>query len=129
MSKNQSELDKRIKSFHYAIEGCYYVLKTQKNARIHAAITSGVIILGVWLMIPRQDWAMLILTIALVWMAEFLNTSIEAIVDMTMPDPHPLAKIAKDVSAGAVLLSAVAAIIVGLIILGPPLWAYFSARL
>ncbi len=123
MSKDQSELNKRIRSFQYAFEGCFYVLKTQKNAWIHAVITIGVIILGVWLVIPGFDWALLVLTITLVWMAEFFNTAIEAVVDMMMPDPHPLAKIAKDVSAGAVLLVAVAAVIVGLLILGPPLWA------
>lgn len=118
---NHSEIKKRVKSFQFAFEGCLYVLKTQKNAWIHAIITLGVIFLAIWLVIPREDWAILILTIALVWMAEFFNTAVEAIVDMMMPDPHPLAKVAKDVSAGAVLLVALAAVVVGLLILGPPL--------
>jgi diacylglycerol kinase len=65
----------------------------------------------------------LILTIMAVWMAEFMNTALEAVVDMTMPDPHPLAKVAKDVAAAGVLVGACGAVLVGLLILGPPLWA------
>ena len=60
-------------------------------------------------------------------MGEAVNTAVEAIVDMVMPEFHPLAKIAKDVAAGGVLLSAVAAAIVGLLILGPPLWSFISS--
>ena len=63
---------------------------------------------------------------ALVFVAEFLNTAIEVVVDLASPQIHPLAKVAKDVGAGAVLLAAVAAVLVGLLILGPPLWAKLS---
>ena len=123
MSDNgQSELHKRIKSFKYAYEGCWYVIRTQKNAWIHAFFTLTIIIVGLWLNLARYDWVFLVLAIALVWMAEFLNTAIEAIVDMAAPDYQPLAKIAKDVSAGAVLIAALAALVIGLLILGPPLW-------
>jgi diacylglycerol kinase len=79
--------------------------------------------LGLWLRLPPRDWAVLLLTIMAVWMGEFINTAIEAVVDMTMPDHHPLAKVAKDVAAAAVLVGACGAIVIGLLILGPPLVA------
>jgi len=65
---------------------------------------------------------MLVLTTAMVFAAEFMNTAIEAVVDLASPDKHPLAKIGKDVGAAAVLVAALAAILIGLLILGPPLW-------
>ncbi len=128
MTKNngRKELNKRIKSFNYAFEGWGYVLRTQKNAWIHAFVTIMVVITGLWLGLSRYDWVLLIIAIAIVWITEFLNTALEAIVDMTMPDPHPCAKVAKDVGAGAVLLSAFAAILIGLLVLGPPLWEIIS---
>jgi len=121
-NNNRRELHQRAKSFQYAIEGWWYVMRTQKNAWIHAFASLVAFVLGLWLGLSRTDWALLILTIVIVWMAEFMNTALEAVVDMTMPEPHPLAKVAKDVSAAAVLLGASAAVLVGLIILGPPLW-------
>ena len=71
---------------------------------------------------PARDWAVLILTIAMVFTAEFINTAIEAVVDLASPEKHPLAKVGKDVGAAAVLISAIAAVLIGLLILGPPLW-------
>ena len=76
-----------------------------------------------WVGIGRAEWAVLVLTIAGVLVLEALNTAIEAIVDLASPRYHPLARAAKDVAAGMVLLSAIAAVVVGLLILGPPLWA------
>jgi diacylglycerol kinase len=67
---------------------------------------------------------MLITVICMVWMAEFLNTALEAVVDLASPSHHPLAKTGKDVGAAAVLITALTSIIVGLLILGPPLWSY-----
>lgn len=116
------ELKSRVMSFRYAFQGWWYVLRTQKNAWIHAGISLIVFSLAFWLGLSRQDWAILILTIMVVWMAEFANTSLEAVVDMVMPDPHPLAKIAKDVAAAMVLVGAMGAVLVGLLVLGPPLW-------
>jgi diacylglycerol kinase (ATP) len=113
----------RIVSFGHAFRGWWYVLRTQKNAWIHAAVTTAVVILGFWLQLPARDWAVLVLTIAMVWAAEFLNTSIEAVVDLASPVHHPLAKVGKDVGAAAVLIAAGASVLVGLLILGPPLWA------
>lgn len=119
---SQRELRRRAKSFQYAFEGWWYVLRTQRNSLIHAVASLTVIGLGLWLRLSRHDWALIILAIAIVWMAEFMNTALEAIVDMTMVEKHPLAKVAKDVSAAAVLLGAFAAVLVGILILGPPLW-------
>ena len=122
-TEKKSELYNRAKSFQYAFEGWWYVLRTQHNAWIHAVITLAVAGVGLWLKLPLRDWAVLILTFMAVWMAEFMNTAIEAVVDMTMPDVHPLAKIAKDVAAAAVLVGALGAVLIGLLLLGPPLWA------
>jgi diacylglycerol kinase len=85
-----------------------------------------VIALGVWLGLDINSWAVIVLIMALVWVAEFANTAIEAVVDVVSPDHHPLAKIAKDVSAAAVIIAALAAVIIGLLILGPRLWERLS---
>jgi len=111
----------RIRAFRHAFRGLFYVMKTQRNAWIHTAITLAVLIIGIWLKISLTEWAILILTIAIVFMAEFINTAIEAVVDLASPNKHPLAKIGKDVGAAAVLVAAFAAVLVGLLILGPPL--------
>ena len=113
----------RIRSFGYAFRGWWHVLRTQQNAWIHAIISTAVIILSLWLRLPPRDLAVLLLTIAMVWAAEFFNTAIEAVVDLASPMHHPLAKVGKDVGAAAVLIAALAAVGVGLLILGPPLWA------
>lgn len=113
----------RIAAVGHALHGWGYVLKTQHNARIHSLAAAAVILLGFWLNIPPRDWAVLALAIAMVFTAEFINTAIEAVVDLASPVHHPLAKVGKDVGAGAVLVAALAAILIGLLILGPPLWA------
>ncbi len=115
-------LRSRMRSFRYAFHGWRYVLRTQQNAWVHASIATAVLAVGLWLRLPARDWAVLLLTIAMVFMAEFLNTAIEAVVDLASPERHPLAKAGKDVGAAAVLIAALAAIGVGVLILGPPLW-------
>lgn len=116
----------RITAFGHAFRGWGHVLKTQQNAWIHSLIASVVIVLGVWLQLSATHWAIIVLTIAMVFTAEFINTAIEAIFDLASPSYHPLAKVGKDVGAGAVLVAALAAVIVGLLILGPPLWSRLS---
>jgi diacylglycerol kinase (ATP) len=120
-------LYQRLLSFRYAFEGWWYVLRTQRNAWIHALITLAVFALAFWLPLSRHDWAVLILIITAVWMAELMNTALETLVNLVSPDYHPLAKIAKDVGSGAVLLGALGAVLIGLLILGPPLWAKLAA--
>lgn len=117
----------RAASFRHAFGGLFHVFHTQRNAWIHIAIAIAVLIAGLWVGLPPRDWAVIVLTVALVFTTEFINTSIEAIVDLASPDNHPLAKIGKDVGAAAVLVSALAAILVGLLILGPPLWERLAA--
>jgi len=112
----------RLLSFRFAFEGWWYVIRTQRNAWIHATISFAVIITSIWLDLSFRDWAILTMAIALVWMSEFLNTALEAVVDLTSPEKHKLAKVCKDVGAAAVLIAAISAILVGLLILGPPLW-------
>ena len=128
----KSFITSRIHAFGHAFRGWGHVLQTQYNAWIHSLIAAMVIAMGAWLEITARDWAILVLTISMVFMAEFINTAIEAVVDLASPALHPLAKVGKDVGAGAVLVAALAAIIVGFLILGPPLWlkllTIFSAK-
>jgi len=121
MNKFGEFLASRAHSFENAFHGWWYVLRTQPNAWIHAAISTAVVLVAIWLRLPLRDWAVLFLTIAMVWTAEFINTALEAVVDLVSPHPHPLARVGKDVGAAAVLLAALASILIGLLILGPPL--------
>lgn len=122
MNKVRLFLVSRWYSFGHAIRGWVYVLRTQQNAWVHAVAAVVVCLLGLWLGLPPRDWAVIVLTITMVFAAEFVNTAIEAVVDMASPAKHPLAKVGKDVGAAAVLIAAIAAVLIGLLILGPPLW-------
>lgn len=122
-TKGIGELQRRVLSFSHAFDGWRYVLLTQRNAWIHAGVSVMVFALAFWLDLPRFEWAILLLAMTLVWLAEFANTALEAVVDLVTPDYHPLAKTAKDVAAAAVLVGALGAALIGLLILGPPLWA------
>lgn len=121
----ESELYSRIKSFQYAFEGWRFVLRTQHNAWIHAVISLAVFATAFWLDLAATDWAILILAIMIVWVTEFVNTAVETVVDLAQSEINPLAKIAKDVAAAAVLLGAAGAVLVGILIMGPPLWKRF----
>jgi diacylglycerol kinase (ATP) len=116
----------RIESFKYAFSGWWFVLRTQKNAWIHAIASISVLAIAAWLHLSFRDWAVLILTIGTVWTAEFINTALEAVVDLSTPNHHPLAKVGKDVGAAAVLIASLSAIVIGLLILGPPFWSRIS---
>lgn len=115
-------LKSRGRSFRYAFHGWWFVIRTQKNAWIHAIVSIIVIILALWLGLSAWDWAVIIIAIAMVWTAEFLNTALEAVVDLASPERNHLAKVGKDVGAAAVLIAASSSAIIGLLILGPPLW-------
>jgi diacylglycerol kinase (ATP) len=116
-----SFIKKRFQSFKPAIDGWLSVLRNQPNSWVHALISILVLLLAVWLDIERLEWALILLTMALVWITEFLNTAIEAVVDLASPESHPLAKMGKDIGAAAVLISALAALIIGTIIFAPRL--------
>ena len=111
-----------VRSFYFAFAGLWFLLRTQRNARIHVLI--GILACGVgfWVGISRAEWAILVCAIAGVIILEGLNTAIEAAVDLASPEIHPLAKHAKDLAAGMVLVAALGSAIIGIIILGPPLW-------
>jgi len=110
-------------SFRFAFSGLWYALRTQRNVRIHLAIAAAAVVLGLWLGLSSTRWAVLALTIGFVLASEMLNTVAETLVDLVSPGYHPLAKVIKDVTAAAVLLAAIISVIVGLLVLGPPLWA------
>ena len=111
--------ESRLDSLGFALAGCVYMLRHQKNTRIMLAATVGVLAAGAWLDIDARDWAILALTVGVVWVAEFVNASVEAAVDLHTDKLHPLARLAKDVAAGAVLLAALTALVVGGLILLP----------
>ena len=112
----------RVFAFRYAFAGWWHVIRTQRNAWIHAVISVAVFIVGFWLHLERLEWAMIIFAVALVWLAEFANTALESVVDLASPQRHPLAKVGKDVGAAGVLIAAIASVLIGLLVLGPPLW-------
>jgi diacylglycerol kinase len=111
----------RLRSFQYAFAGIWYTLKTQRNAQIHVGITSLVIVMGLLLKVTLLEWATLALTTGFVIATEMLNTAIEAAMDHATTDFHPQVKIVKDVAAGAVLVAAITAVVVGALIFGPRL--------
>ena len=120
-NRRHMRADSLAASFRYAFAGLGYLLWTQRNAKIHSLIGLAAVALGILLGLDRFEWLVLTLTIAIVLAAEGINTALEAAVDLASPDYHPLAKIAKDVGAGTVLLTAIAAVIVGLLLFLPRL--------
>ena len=119
---SQSEWAKFIAGFGHAFRGLWYALRTQRNARVHVSVAILAILLGIVLRISAVEFAMVFVAITGVFLAEMFNTVFELCVDLASPDYHPLAKIAKDVAAGAVLLSAILSVVIGLFVFGPHLW-------
>lgn len=111
----------RLDSFGHALTGVLLLVRTQPNAQIHLGASLLVVGLAVALGVSNTDWALLALAMGGVWAAEALNTAVEAVVDLVSPEWHPLARDAKDLAAGGVLLATVAAVAVGLFVLAPPL--------
>jgi diacylglycerol kinase (ATP) len=109
----------RLRSFRYAGRGVGYFLRLEHNAWIHGAATIAVIGLGVGLRVSAADWRWLIVAIAMVLAAEALNTAFERLCDLVSPGPNELVRIAKDVSAAAVLVLAIGAALIGLITFAP----------
>lgn len=110
-------LRNRVASVKYALNGIRIVLKSQHNAWIHVVATVGVCGAGFYLRLTKLEWSIIVLTITLVWMAETFNTALEFLADATCPHYHPLVGKAKDVAAGAVMLTAMGSVIIALIIL------------
>ncbi|NTU85291.1 MAG: diacylglycerol kinase family protein [Chloroflexales bacterium] len=120
-------LCKLVAAFRYAFHGIWYLLSTQRNAQIHCLVGACAVALAAVLRVERWEWAALLLTITLVLAAEGVNTAVEAAVDLVTIARHPLAKVAKDVAAGTVLLCAIASVIVGCVIFLPRLIPLLAA--
>jgi len=112
-----------LRSFQYAFEGVKYALITQRNIKIHFMIASIVSILAIWLKLSSIEWGILILTITSVIVSELFNTSLEKILDSLSVERNNTSKIAKDISAAAVLFTAIASAIIGTILFLPKLLA------
>jgi diacylglycerol kinase len=121
----QSDLAKFFAGFKYALNGLWYALRTQRNARVHVSIAILAILAGIVLHISAVEFAMVFVAITGVFITEMFNTVFELCIDIASPDYHPLAKIAKDVAAGAVLLSAMLAVVIGLFVFVPHIWYLF----
>ena len=114
----------RLLAFKHSFSGWWYVIRTQRNAWIHMVASVAVILLSIFLKLNTTGWALILLAIALVWIAEFLNTALEVVVDLASNhQQHELARVSKDVGAAAVLIAALTSIGIGLLVLGPPLWS------
>jgi len=113
----------RIRSFRYAIIGLVRMIRCQHNAWIHLVATVGAVAAGLFFQLARAEWCWIVLAIAIVWTAEALNTAFEFLADAAAPSFHPVVRDAKDVAAGAVLVTAIAAVIIGLIVFWPHLCA------
>jgi len=109
---------KFFQSFKYALEGISYCINTQKNMKIHFAIAIVTLMAGLALKISRLEFIMIIMSISTVFVCEIINTAVEKAIDATTQEYNPIAKIAKDVAAGAVLVAAINSVLVGLMIFG-----------
>jgi diacylglycerol kinase len=109
----------RVRSFRYAVRGIVLTFKSQHNAWIHAAATIVVLVGAYWLEVSHTHWCIIILTCAAVWTAEALNTAFEFLADATTKEFNPVVGQAKDVAAGAVLITAFAAVVVGILVFTP----------
>ena len=123
--KKQKGIKKFINSFSYPIKGLRYAYKNEQNLAVDVGLALLVVIFGFLFRINKYEWAILVLTIGLVISCELINTAIEAVVDLVTEEYHPLAKVAKDTSAAAVLVFALVAIVVGLIIFVPKIIGLF----
>ncbi|MCA0754585.1 diacylglycerol kinase family protein [Paenibacillus sp. N4] len=115
-------MNKVIRSFGAAFSGIGFAIRTQSHMRVHVGAAVAVCGLGFIVELKPLEWTVILLAITVVMSAEMMNTAIEQVVDLASPGIHPLAKLAKDTAAGAVLIAAILSIVIGLLILGPPLW-------
>ena len=112
-------LRSRARSVGFALAGLAFVLRTQHNAWLHLASAVVVVAAGIALGLPRADWLWVASAIALVWFAEVMNTGFEYLCDVVSPDHHPSVEKAKDIAAGAVLVTGLYALVVGALIFLP----------
>jgi undecaprenol kinase len=115
-----------LSSFGFAAEGIRYAMTTQRNMKVHGVAALLVVLAAIVLGVSSIQWLFLLLSITLVLTAELFNTALEAVVDLVSLDIHPLAKAAKDTAAGAVLLTAAFAVIVGIVVFYKPIVELFG---
>ena len=120
-------LRRRAASFGHALRGVGAALRSEVHLQFHAGATAAVLGAGWFFSLSLTEWALVALAVAGVWAAELFNTALEALTNLVSPGYHPLAGRAKDVAAGAVLLAALGALVVGGCVFGPKLWALFRA--
>jgi len=118
----------RWSSFRCAFSGVLFLLKTQNHARWHALISGLVIIFAGWLQVSKMEWLILLGMMALVWVTETLNTAIEQTCDAITLEMNPMIGRAKDLAAGAVLIAALSACVIGALILAPRLWLFLFGQ-
>lgn len=117
---------KTIRSFKYAFEGVFTFFRYERNGQVQFVAAVIAVVLGFWLHITNAEWIVIVLCIATVLSLEMINTAVEKICNLIQPDYHPAVKTIKDISAGAVLLSAVASLIIALIIFLPRVLLLFN---
>ncbi|HYE81171.1 MAG TPA: diacylglycerol kinase family protein [Clostridia bacterium] len=113
---------KFFESLRYSIEGLVYCMSTQRNMKIHIAFALIVLVAGILLQISRLEFIIITMAISIVFICEIINTAVEKTVDTMTQEFHPVAKIAKDVAASAVLVAAISSVIVGFLVFGKYLW-------
>ncbi|WP_231459833.1 diacylglycerol kinase family protein [Pedobacter sp. Leaf132] len=123
MNDKKFSIKDRVKSFGYAFNGLALFFAKENNARIHAIGAIFAILLSVWLKISAIEWIAVLIVIALVFVAEIINTAIEKLADVVSTEINPKIKVVKDLAAGAVLVAAIVAIIIGAIIFLPKLFS------
>ena len=115
------DIRKNLRSFRFAAEGILALFRFENNAKIHLVAAMAVVVAGVWLQLDRVEWALVLTQVGLVLAAEAFNTALEKLADVVSPEHHPLIKAVKDLSAGAVLLVVIVAVVVGILIFGTKL--------
>ncbi len=126
MQNERFSIKKRMKSFAYAFHGFSYLLRDEHNARIHLIAAILAIFLGFILDISNPEWIAIIIAIGFVFAMEMVNSAIEALCDFVSPEHREIIKKAKDVAAGAVLMAAMTAAMIGIIVFGPKLYTYIA---
>ncbi|MGG4342745.1 diacylglycerol kinase family protein [Paenibacillus lautus] len=115
------------RAFGCAIRGILTAVQTERNMKIHIAAALIVFIAAALLQLDRMSWLFLLLAIALVFIAELVNTAVEAVIDLISPEEHVLARVAKDTAAGAALVAAVFAVVIGILVFYEPVWEWIQS--
>ena len=112
------------KSFGFAFEGIFAVVKKERNMQIHCCMMVLVILAGLFFQISAVEWCICLVLFGLIMSLELVNTAVESVVDLVTEERRPLAKLAKDAAAGAVLIASIMAAVAGLIIFLPKGWEF-----